>query len=456
MVAKTVSVLDGLAVPVERRQAVLTMASVAEKEVSFAEEYPKVARVIENRLDRQIPLGIDTINAYGLGKPAIELVGSDFDIDNPYNSRLHLGLPPTPISNPGEASIAGALNPADGPWVYFVTVDLDTGETIFTDSYDEFLAGKARFRAVARGDQLTAPSRAAVLGHPVQHSLSPVLHRAAYRALGLDDWRYDALDVTSEGLPEVLRGLDDTWAGLSLTMPLKQTVIPLLDHVEPLAEVVGAVNTVLVQHAPGPSGARRRQHRRARARGGAPGAAGHPSRAADRRRDRRRGDRRVDARRARPARLHDAVGAPAGDRRAPARSSVRRTGWAWSRGTPGWTSAADAVAHADVVVSTVPAHAADGLAAELAGRRVRGVLLDVVYDPRPTALSVAWAAAGGAVVGGERMLLHQAVEQVRLMTGRVAPLAAMDAALRAAPRAPDRGPERRPRFPHGSTGGRGR
>lgn len=146
MVAKTVSVLDGLAVPVERRQAVLTMASVAEKEVSFAEEYPKVARVIQNRLDRQIPLGMDTINAYGLGKPAIELVGSDFDIDNPYNSRLHLGLPPTPISNPGEAAIAGALNPADGPWVYFITVDLDTGETIFTDSYDEFLAGKARFQ----------------------------------------------------------------------------------------------------------------------------------------------------------------------------------------------------------------------------------------------------------------------------------------------------------------------
>jgi UPF0755 protein len=146
MVAKTVSVLDGLAVPVERRQTVLTMASIAEKEVSFAEEYPKVARVIQNRLDRQIPLGMDTINAYGLGKPAIELVGSDFDIDNPYNSRLHLGLPPTPISNPGEAAIAGALTPADGNWVYFITVDLDTGETIFTDSYDEFLAGKARFQ----------------------------------------------------------------------------------------------------------------------------------------------------------------------------------------------------------------------------------------------------------------------------------------------------------------------
>jgi UPF0755 protein len=146
MVAKTVSVLDGLGVPAERRQTVLTMASVAEKEVSFPEEYPKVARVIQNRLDREIPLGMDTINAYGLGKPAIELVASDFEVDNPYNSRMHLGLPPTPISNPGEAAIAGAMNPAEGDWVYFITVDLDTGETIFTASYDEFLAGKAQYQ----------------------------------------------------------------------------------------------------------------------------------------------------------------------------------------------------------------------------------------------------------------------------------------------------------------------
>ena len=73
--------------------------------------------------------------------------------------------------------------------------------------------------------------RAAVLGHPVGHSLSPVLHRAAYAALGLDGWAYDAFDVTEEQLPAFVEGLDGTWAGLSLTMPLKQTVIPLLDHV---------------------------------------------------------------------------------------------------------------------------------------------------------------------------------------------------------------------------------
>jgi UPF0755 protein len=114
--------------------------------VAFAAEYAKVTRVIQNRLEREIPLGMDSINAYGLGKSGTELVGSDFDVDNPYNSRMHLGLPPTPISNPGEAAIAGALNPAEGDWVYFVTVNLDTGETLFTDSYDEFLAGRARYQ----------------------------------------------------------------------------------------------------------------------------------------------------------------------------------------------------------------------------------------------------------------------------------------------------------------------
>ena len=102
------------------------------------------------------------------------------------------------------------------------------------------------------GDRRPAPGRrAAVLGHPVRHSLSPVLHRAAYAALGLQGWTYEPLDVTEDALAGVLDGLDEGWAGLSLTMPLKQAVLPLLDHVEPLAAAVGAANTVLVSgHGP--------------------------------------------------------------------------------------------------------------------------------------------------------------------------------------------------------------
>ncbi|QTE28016.1 endolytic transglycosylase MltG [Pengzhenrongella sicca] len=146
MVAKTVSVLDAAAVPVDQRERVLIIASIAEKEVSAPEEYSKVARVIENRLTRQIPLGMDTINAYGLGKAAIDLTAEDLAADNPYNSRQILGLPPTPIGNPGEATIQAAMNPAEGEWTYFITVNLDTGETLFTDNYDEFLVGKQQYQ----------------------------------------------------------------------------------------------------------------------------------------------------------------------------------------------------------------------------------------------------------------------------------------------------------------------
>ena len=97
---------------------------------------------------------------------------------------------------------------------------------------------------------MTGSRRAAVLGHPIAHSLSPALHRAAYAALGLDGWRYDALDVTQDELGPFVAGLDATWAGLSLTMPLKRAVRPFLVRESDLARDVGAVNTVLV----GPDG----------------------------------------------------------------------------------------------------------------------------------------------------------------------------------------------------------
>ncbi|WP_456846403.1 shikimate dehydrogenase [Cellulomonas sp. P5_C6] len=264
----------------------------------------------------------------------------------------------------------------------------------------------------------SAPRRAAVLGHPVAHSLSPTLHRAAYAALGLDDWRYDAIDVTEEALPAFVAGLDGTWAGLSLTMPLKQTVIPLLDHVEPLAEVVGAVNTVLVQGRT-LIGANTDVHgivaalaldgpvRTAAVLGA--GATASSTLAA-----------LAQLGCTSPVVYVRSVARAGGLMRAAHRMGV----------TPVYRNldtAPSEIGRADVVVSTLPPHAADDLAAGLSA--VGGVLLDVAYDPRPTALSVAWAAAGGAVVGGEQMLLHQAAEQVRLMTGRSAPLAAMSAAL---------------------------
>src|SRR5688500_15247281 len=87
--------------------------------------------------------------------------------------------------------------------------------------------------------------KAAVLGRPVSHSLSPVLHRAAYAALGLDDWSYDALDIGEEDLPVLLAGLGEEWRGFSVTMPCKHAAVPAAQVVEPLPRLLGAANTLV-------------------------------------------------------------------------------------------------------------------------------------------------------------------------------------------------------------------
>ncbi|MGN8245510.1 shikimate dehydrogenase [Cellulomonas soli] len=276
--------------------------------------------------------------------------------------------------------------------------------------------------------------RAAVLGHPIAHSLSPVLHRAAYAALGLEGWRYDAIDVTEEQLPQFVRELGGSWVGLSLTMPLKQTVIGLLDHIEPLAEVVGAVNTVLVQaggSTPVLTGANTDVHGLVTALGEGLGStapvAGRTAAVLG-------AGATAASTLAALAQLGCAT--PVVHVRAVSRSgSLLRA--AHRMGVEPVVRTLDtapaAIVRADVVVSTLPPHAADALAVELlaAGARPAGVLLDVAYDPRPTALQAAWVALGGVAVPGERMLLHQAAEQVRLMTGRPGPVEAMSAALEA-------------------------
>jgi shikimate dehydrogenase len=280
---------------------------------------------------------------------------------------------------------------------------------------------------------VTVRHRAAVLGHPVDHSLSPVLHRSAYAALGLADWAYERRDVTEEQLGEVIAGLDETWAGLSLTMPLKQVVIPLLDDVEPLARAVGAVNTVLIQRTGAGRlliGANTDVH-------GLVAALREALDGAD-----PAGPAVVLGAGATAASALAALGELGFPRptvlvRSPGRAgAVVRAAHGmgvepqivrWDRGLPD-------VARAGLLVSTVPAGAADALAAELARagtdeRPDGAVLLDVVYSPWPTPLAAQWAGGGGRVAPGWAMLLHQAAEQVRLMTGRAAPIRAMREAL---------------------------
>ncbi len=125
---------------------VLTVASLIEREVRFDDEYPKVARVVYNRLERGIPLGIDAAILFGLGRTSGELTKSDLAKDTPYENRRKAGLPPTPIASPGEATIEAALNPAQGDFLYYVLATKD-GRSFFTADYDEFINQRDKSRA---------------------------------------------------------------------------------------------------------------------------------------------------------------------------------------------------------------------------------------------------------------------------------------------------------------------
>ncbi|MDX3354220.1 shikimate dehydrogenase [Streptomyces sp. ME01-24h] len=269
-------------------------------------------------------------------------------------------------------------------------------------------------------------TRAAVLGSPIAHSLSPVLHRAAYAELGLTGWTYDRFEVDEAALPGFLANLPGggRWAGLSLTMPLKRVVIPLLDEVSDTASAVEAVNTVVLTEdgrrlgdntdIPGMAAALRE---RGVARVGSAAVLGAGATASS----------------ALAALAQICDGEVTAYVRGETRGGEMRQ-WGERLGvsvrTAAWEDAAEALA-APLVISTTPAGTADALAAAVPERP--GTLFDVLYDPWPTALASAWAGRGGAVVGGLDLLVHQAVLQVELMTGRKpAPLAAMRAAGEAA------------------------
>lgn len=137
MTAKTVEVLKAANVPGDQWKAVLTKASLVEREAKLDVDRPKIARAIENRLDKEQPLSIDSAVAYGLGTTGAISIEDTQDPDNAYNTYVRIGLPPTPIASPGQASLDAVLHPADGDWLFWVTVNLDTGETLFASTYDE-------------------------------------------------------------------------------------------------------------------------------------------------------------------------------------------------------------------------------------------------------------------------------------------------------------------------------
>ncbi|MGP4044363.1 shikimate dehydrogenase [Streptomyces sp. 2A115] len=259
--------------------------------------------------------------------------------------------------------------------------------------------------------------RAGVVGSPIGHSLSPVLHRAAYAELGLTDWMYGRFEVDEAGLPGFFEKLDTSWAGLSLTMPLKRAVLPLLDEISETAASVEAVNTVVFTE----------DGRRVGDNTDIPGMVAAL---------RERGIEQVEsaailgagatASSALAALARICTGEVVAYVRSEARAAEMRQ---WGERldvevrTEDWADAERAL-RAPLVIATTPSGTTDSLAAAVPERPV--ALFDVLYDPWPTPLAARWSAYGGAVVSGLDLLVHQAVLQVEQMTGRVpGPLDAM-------------------------------
>ena len=281
--------------------------------------------------------------------------------------------------------------------------------------------------------------RAAVLGHPISHSKSPALHRAAYAHLGVEI-AYSAIDVTEAALPAFMRQVrdearaDGSWRGLSVTMPLKSAMVAEVDEVRGVARALGVVNTVAFESDGGSADHTRLVAYNTDVAGIVnalrhAGAATAPTAAV-------LGGGGTAA--AAIAALKE-LGAASAEvfvrdvsRAAEARAASAAVGLP-VRVLP-LAGAAAAVAAADVVISTLPPRAADALAGELAeelaakparstasawqpGCARPGVLLDVAYDPWPSRIAAVWQDAGGTVVPGLEMLIYQAVEQVRHFTG---------------------------------------
>lgn len=292
------------------------------------------------------------------------------------------------------------------------------------------------------------PRYCAVFGSPIAHSLSPVLHNAAYRALGLDSWQYTKRGVTEATFEQTIRSFDRSWAGVSATMPLKRTVMPYGTASNAWVDVLQVANTIVFDW-------------------------NQPN-------SYREG---LPAMKLYNTDVHGIVYAFATAQQRPftfaydtdfaSMAAYNRTGKAIILGNGNTAKSAVAaclamknpairsitvaarhprlddgidsilaacgvdipiqrielsqavqeLAQADIVISTLPAHAADSLADELLSSyknhdlTAHGTLLDVVYDPRPTELMQAYATAGGKVIGGDQMLLYQAVLQVCAMTG---------------------------------------
>ncbi|HWO59887.1 MAG TPA: shikimate dehydrogenase [Umezawaea sp.] len=268
------------------------------------------------------------------------------------------------------------------------------------------------------------PSRAAVIGSPVSHSLSPVLHNAAYEALGLD-WAYSRIECAEAGVPALVAGLDESWIGLSVTMPGKRAALAVATSVTERASVVGAANTLVrvpggwradCTDVDGVVGAL------AFAGGFSSGTRGLLLGA---------GGTALAALAAFAALGLSEVDLVVRDRARAAEAVACASRLGLGLSVVEWADAdfAALASSSDVLVSTVPPSATEPVAASLAKAPC---LLDVIYHPWPTPLGLAVLDQGRTMATGLDMLLHQAFGQVEQFTGREAPREAMRKALSAA------------------------
>jgi shikimate dehydrogenase len=259
--------------------------------------------------------------------------------------------------------------------------------------------------------------KAAVLGSPVAHSRSPQLHLAAYRALGLEDWTYERIECNATELPALVGGFGPEWVGVSVTMPGKFAALHFAAERTPRAELVGSANT-LVQTETGWRADNTDVDGVVGALGTAIGIGGQRTAAV------------LGSGGTAPAAVVGLVELGITDLTVVARNPEKARPLVALGGRLGikarWTALGTPIVDVDVVVSTLPAEVAAKYAAT-----VRGVplLLDAIYHPWPTPLAQSVGEAGGRVVSGLQMLLHQAFAQVEQFTGQPAPKEVMSAAL---------------------------
>ncbi|MGV0645153.1 shikimate dehydrogenase [Mycolicibacterium sp. XJ2546] len=268
------------------------------------------------------------------------------------------------------------------------------------------------FKRAERNKSHTNRRKAGVLGSPISHSRSPQLHLAAYHALGLAGWTYERIECTAEQLPSVVGGFGPEWVGVSVTMPGKFAALRFADERTPRAELVGSANT-LVRTADGWRADNTDVEGVAGALGAASGRAavlGSGGTAPA-----------VVAGLAKLGVQDITIVARNPDKARPLVDLGTRLGLETR-----WAVLGTQLTGIDVVVNTIPADVAARYADTVAGV---AVLLDAIYDPWPTPLAAAVSAAGGRVISGLEMLLHQAFAQVEQFTGMPAPREAMRAAL---------------------------